>query len=68
MKRKRAWSNYDTKQCKNGTTQRKDFKATITLFRLKECWHKTSKAKKSSIINRWSSPLNQAVKGLFSQT
>jgi hypothetical protein len=38
------------------------------LFAVKECWHKTSKAKRSCVKFRRSSPSNQAVKEVVSQT
>jgi hypothetical protein len=39
MKRKKASSNYETKQCKKHTIQRLAFKGTVKLFAVKEYWH-----------------------------
>jgi hypothetical protein len=39
MKRKKASSNYDTKQCKKHNIQRMAFKEQSHFLQLKEYWH-----------------------------
>jgi hypothetical protein len=68
MKRIKAYSNNDTKQCKKPTIQRMAFKKTVPLFAVKESqYKKLQRQKKVLCKNFWSSPLNKAVKGLVSQ-
>jgi hypothetical protein len=57
MKRIKAYSNYDTKQCKKPTIQRMAFKETVLLFAAKESQYKKLQRQKRSCVKYFGVPL-----------
>jgi hypothetical protein len=64
--REKGNSNYDTRQCEQVLFKGWLSKGQSHFLQLNNIGMKTSKAKRSLLKVRWSSPLNQAVKGLVS--